>query len=358
MFNPYQGEGLYIAGPECFYIRGYDLWWAQRKLAEYYGIPVVLPTSTCLKLDQDDLRLNAKEIFDDLVVQVEKTTAIIADLEFFRGCEADGGTLFEMGWIWSKGGRIYGYTRDMRIMAVKNQAARLVNQTIIDQTGGPHPYVDLPFCPSVVASAKLVEGDFNDALKFYLADLDETRKGNVQLRKELVKVDFPQEDYGKRVFLSLGQRYRNGSEMLFKEAKALCEAHGYIGISPLDEIEGFDFPDSEDPYTRASFSFIRSMSLLNTCGSFVADLSDFHGWEPNNDVSFECGVAYGLGKKCIGFLPDARKMRDRIPHFGEKLDNRDWCGNSVENFDYPINLMFSCSMPIVEGGLGEAVVCL
>ena len=78
----YNNEALYIAGPECFYQNGYELWWAQRKLAEYYGIPVVLPTSTELKLNNSDLRLNAKEIFDDLIFQVGKTTAIIARKEY------------------------------------------------------------------------------------------------------------------------------------------------------------------------------------------------------------------------------------------------------------------------------------
>ena len=144
MFH-YKNEGLYIAGPECFYQNGYELWWAQRKLAEYYGIPVVLPTSTPLKLDNDDLALNAKEIFDDLIDQVKKTTAIIADLEFFRGSEPDGGTIFEMGWIWQKGGRVYGYTRDKRSMAEKNQAAYLSNGIIIDQDGRELPYSSLPF---------------------------------------------------------------------------------------------------------------------------------------------------------------------------------------------------------------------
>jgi Nucleoside 2-deoxyribosyltransferase len=98
----YSKEGLYIAGPECFYENGYELWWAQRKLAEYYGIPVVLPTSTPLKLDNSDKRLNAKEIFDDLVVQVKRTTAIIADLDAFRSPEPDCGTVFELGWIHSR----------------------------------------------------------------------------------------------------------------------------------------------------------------------------------------------------------------------------------------------------------------
>jgi len=40
-------------------------------------------------------------------------------------------------------------------------------------------------------------------------------------------------------------------------------------------------------------------------------------------------------------------MREKIP----SLDNTgyDFCDNVIENFDYPINLMFACSMEIIEG---------
>lgn len=352
MFEPYQNEGLYIAGPECFYTRGYSLWWAQRKLAEYYGVPVVLPTSTELKLDNADPRLNAHEIFDDLVVQVSRTTAIIADLEFFRGCEPDGGTLFELGWIWSRQGRLYGYSRDMRPMAVKNQNAKLVDDELFDQYGWSHPYADLPFCPSLVGSTKLIEGDFSDALKIYLMDLDEARKNQVRgiSTRQAVDVSFSVGS-GPVVYLSGPERYSPDAGSWYREAKELCARHGYTALCPLDPVPGLLEPESEDPYVLATWQFEKAMVLLSAADIFVANLEDFHGWEPNNDVSFECGVAFGMGKRCFAYMPDTRKMQQRIPHYSPEKGGADWCGCSVENFDYPINLMFSCSMPIIEGSL-------
>ena len=42
-------------------------------------------------------------------------------------------------------------------------------------------------------------------------------------------------------------------------------------------------------------------------------------------------------------------MLDRIPHYGAEKNHKDMYGYEVENFNYPINLMFSSSMPIYQG---------
>ena len=356
MFDPYRHEGLYIAGPECFYARGYDLWWAQRKLAEYYGFTVVLPTDTSLKLDHPDLRLNAKEIFEDLKVQVRSTTAIIADLEFFRGCEPDGGTVFEIGMIYAKHGRCYGYTRDIRPMAHKNQSARLRDGVIVDQAGWEHPYGDLPFCPSVIGSTKIVEGGFEDCLRTMMRDIDEERKDLGRRVFVERKADPPSGPNPRPlVFLSGPQRYSPTAEAYYADAKARCASRGLDAICPLDDVDGLPRIESEDPYVSAAGQLDRNQTMVRQCDAILADLSYFHGFEPNGDVSFECGMAFQLGKKLIGYMPDTRTMRERIPHYGADREYKDICGNNVENFDYPINLMFACSMEILEGNL-EAII--
>ena len=49
------------------------------------------------------------------------------------------------------------------------------------------------------------------------------------------------------------------------------------------------------------------------------------------------------------------RMIDRVPNFGPAHEYRDHCGCNAENFDYPINLMFSASMPIFEGNFETAL---
>ena len=73
------------------------------------------------------------------------------------------------------------------------------------------------------------------------------------------------------------------------------------------------------------------------------------------DVAFECGMAWQLGKKCFAYMHDATWMRQRIAHYGEDKDNRDIYGNDVENFNYPVNLMFSGSMPVYGGKFEEII---
>jgi nucleoside 2-deoxyribosyltransferase len=223
----------------------------------------------------------------------------------------------------------------------------------------PFPYAALPFCPNIVGSSKLIEGDFHDALKLYISDLDENRKGVRTLVSAPAVMPIRRADRKKPViFLSGPERYSSDATEFYEGAKADCEALGYEAISPLDTFPGLELPDSDDSYEIAAWTFAKNMALLQSADFFVANLEDFHGWEPNNDVSFECGVAYGLGKKCIACMPSTDIMRNRIPHYDEERDFRDWCGNVVENFDYPINLMFSCSMPIVQGGFKDAVAAL
>ena len=97
---------------------------------------------------------------------------------------------------------------------------------------------------------------------------------------------------------------------------------------------------------------------MRACGGLVVDLNDFNGYEPSGDAAILAGMAWQLGKRCAGFMADARCMRQRIPHYGPDQENKDQFGNNVENFNYPINLMFSGAMPIVQGGPEEAAAHL
>jgi nucleoside 2-deoxyribosyltransferase len=357
--NPYESLGLYIAGPQCFYPRGYSQWHGYRKLAEFYGFTVVLPNDYPLKLDHADPRKNADEIFANLRDVIEKTDIIIADLEHFRGSEPDGGTLFEMGMTFAGGGLLYGFTRDKRPIIRKDPYIHRGNDLRKDpQAQAPtvnqrHPYADMPFVPSVTASAMLIEGDFHDCLKTVMADLDERRKRNyrdppqkaVSPERSLVR-----QNGRKTVFLSGPARYHEDGAALYRRMKAVCDEYGYDAVSPLDGAEDL-FRDIEDPIIRACKLFDHWQEQLGCCDIFLADLNDYNGQEPCGDTAFEAGAAWRMGKECYGYMDKLVRMRDRIPN----IDGLDVAGNVVENFDYPINLMFSSSMPLLSGAFEEVV---
>jgi nucleoside 2-deoxyribosyltransferase len=217
-----------------------------------------------------------------------------------------------------------------------------------------------------MGSSVLVQGDFDDCLELMMRDIDRERvlKGYgaalcdpERNGKGADAADEEKSKKGKRpvVYFAGPERFTPDAAERYAAMKALCLAHGLEALSPLDPIPGEASIATGDPLVRAGMLFARYASHVRACDIIIANLEDFHGWEPNADVSFECGMAWQLGKTCIGHMPDTRIMRERIPHFGPEKNNKDIYGNDVENFCYPINLMFSSSMPIVEGNFEAAL---
>ena len=126
-------ERLYLAGPECFYTNGYTLWDAMRRKAEYNGFGVTMPSDNQLDMSSPDLRDHAKAIFQNCANCMNESTAILVDLENFRGAEPDGGSIYELGMAYARGMRCYAYTRDKRALTWKVQGAHLNNGIVCGQ---------------------------------------------------------------------------------------------------------------------------------------------------------------------------------------------------------------------------------
>ncbi|NLI54634.1 MAG: nucleoside 2-deoxyribosyltransferase [Clostridiales bacterium] len=344
-------ECIYIAGPECFYTGGFDQLNAMRRLAEANGFSVSLPNDMPLKLDHEDLRENADAIFQNCADSMNRSTAILCDLEFFRGPEVDAGSVFEIGMAYARGIACYGYTRDKRDMKWKYQGLVLRDGLPYDRKGRVLPYWDLPFSPNVVGSTKIIEGGFWDCLKLYLTDLEESRKrGEVSAMKPPKSA--PTGDKRKPVLYFAGpERYDADAQQRYMMMKRVCDAYGYTVVTPMDGRQD----ECDDPYTRAYRTLERNQNHVHDCDIIVANLNDFHGWEPESDTAFECGMAYQLGKRMYGYMDSSVHMRERVPNLGAENGWRDICGCNVENFDYPLNLMFSSSMKILEGKFEQVI---
>ncbi|MEL7610557.1 MAG: nucleoside 2-deoxyribosyltransferase [Bacillota bacterium] len=351
-------ECLYIAGPECFYRGGFDLLNAMRRRAETLGFSVSLPNDDPLNLDHADLRLNADAIFANCRDSMNRSTAIIADLEFYRGPEADGGTIYEIGMAYARGMRCYGYTRDKRNMVWKYQGYLIKDGEVYDKKGRVLPYKDLPFSPNVIGSTKIVQGDFDDCLQTLIVDIEEERKkaGAQQRQPESASACIHTFHDGRPViFLAGPERYDRDAVEKYKAMQAKCSRLGLTAFAPTDAAPEIPLLTSDDPYTRAYNTFSHNQQHVRNCDILLANLNDFHGWEPESDTSFECGMAFQLGKRLYAYVDDATIMKNRVPHLGEANEYRDPCGCNVENFDYPLNLMFSSSMEILEGDFEAAI---
>ena len=343
-------ECLYIAGPECFYTGGFDQLNAMRRIAETNGFSVSLPNDVPLKLDNKNLQKNADTIFKNCADSMNHSTAIICDLEFYRGPEVDAGSVFEIGMAFARGIRCYGYTRDKRDMKWKYQGLVLKNGLPIDQKGRILPYWDLPFSPNVVGSTKIIEGGFADCLKLFQTDLEEERKHGAVSTATLP--EDKKTTKGLTIYLSGMERFDIDSIHRYEAMKRACEGFDCVVTTPMDDIEQ---DDCDDPYTRAYRTLEQNQRHVRDCDIIIANLNDFHGWEPESDTAFECGMAFQLGKRMYGYMDSTVRMRERVPNLGEEYGWKDICGCNVENFDYPLNLMFSSSMRIFEGAFEDVM---
>ena len=350
-------EKLYLAGPECFYTNGYTLWGSMRQKAEYYGFGVTMPSDNQVDMSSPDLRDHAKAIFQNCAKCMDESTAILVDLESFRGAEPDGGSIYELGMAYAKGIRCYAYTRDKRPLTWKVQGAHLENGVVCGPNHKPLPYADLPFAPAIIGSSKVIEGDFDACLHLVMTEIEEETK-NRALRTVLLKNPILPVEQHKRplIYLADCNRYDAAATAKYVEMKEICAKYGFDAVSPIDFVRDEIEADAGNPYEVAAQMFHRYEQHVRECDIILADLNDFRGYEPSNDVSFECGMGYQLGKKLFGYMDDTTRMRERIPNYGEDREFRDECGRNAENFDYPINLMFSGSMPIFKNVGFENVV--
>lgn len=388
----FEKEKIYIAGPECFYRNGYTQLDVMKRRAEEKGFGVTLPNNHPLDLDNPDLRKRADSIFEDLKTIMKETTVIIADLEAYRGSEPDSGTVYEIGMAYADGLKCYGYTRDKRPLACKDQKYVMRGSDVFDEHGNLAPYRDLPFAPTVVGATKIVEGDFDDCLRVLMNDIEEEWKGRGRTEgfadraaeagrpadraaeagksadgaAEAGKSAGDEPDSGKSrqpiVYLADVVRYGADAPEVYRKMKEIAARYGLVAVAPSDGLDEAGWTvngpwggDMGPLYARAAALTRHSADLIRGCDAVIADLNDYRGYECSNDVGFECGMAFEWGKKLYGYMDDTRPCIERLPHLGEQNEFRDMTGSNVENFGYPINLMFACSMKIFEGKFEEIV---
>lgn len=350
-------EALYIAGPECFYTYGYDALAAMKARAMALGFGVTLPNTDPLDLDNPDLQKRADSIFQNLKEVMLNTTAIVADLEAYRGAEPDSGTIYEIGMAYAKGAKCYGYTRDKRSFGTKNINSYLKNGQVTDELGNCEMYQTLPFSPAIIGSTKIIEGDFDDCLKMIITDLEEAQKESAKRAeytdhsadRAVVKKEKP------IVYLSGVERYRKDAEEIFRKRKQICEQYGFEVYTPMEWAKGVKEIETDSPYIWAYNKFDNYQQHVRNCDIIIADLNDYRGCEVCNEVGFECGMAFQLGKKLYGYQDNTSSLVEKLPHLGEEKEFRDHTGSNVENFGYPVNLMFGSSMTIFEGKFEEII---
>ena len=129
--------------------------------------------------------------------------------------------------------------------------------------------------------------------------------------------------------------------------RELCRTAGHEALIPQDD----DIPATAAAIYRSNLQRIAAADAV------LANLNPFRGDEPDSGTCVEIGYALALGKTVIAYADDLRPLRERLRAGGPGADGRwrDAAGHSVEDFGLPLNLMLAVPLPLVQGGVAEAL---
>ncbi|SPR99128.1 nucleoside 2-deoxyribosyltransferase [Cupriavidus taiwanensis] len=158
------------------------------------------------------------------------------------------------------------------------------------------------------------------------------------------------------IYLAGFDVFRKDARAWGEHLKALCAAHGFTGLYPLDQSapEGLSGPDT------ARWIYDANIALLRRADLVMANLDDFRGpGEADSGTAFEVGFAVALGKPVWAYSADAGTLRERVTVAtdadGTPLDAR---GFTVEDFGLGKNLMLACPVRLVRGGAAECLAAM
>ena len=156
---------IYIAGPDVFERDSIEIGKKYSNLCKKYGFIGHYPLDNVIDFNQDKRKI-AQDIFKANEQLIDESDIIIANLNTFRGKEADSGTIWECGYAYAKGKKVYGYMKSCRDYVAEFPDAIEENGMFWDEKGRfiedfNHPINLMIACSSV----EIVEGGFEDVLK-------------------------------------------------------------------------------------------------------------------------------------------------------------------------------------------------
>ncbi len=158
-----------------------------------------------------------------------------------------------------------------------------------------------------------------------------------------------------KIYIAGPDVFEKDSIEIGKKYTELCEEYGFEGLYPLDNVIDFN----QDKQKIAMDIFLANKNLIEECDIVVANLNAFRGKEADSGTIWECGYAYGLGKKVYGYMNETIDYVDQFEaDEKEILDGivYDKDEKVIEDFSHPINLMIACSVDdIIKGGFEEVL---
>lgn len=159
----------------------------------------------------------------------------------------------------------------------------------------------------------------------------------------------------RKIYIAGPDVFEKNSIEIGQKYSELCKKYGFEGLYPLDNVIDFNQPKQK----IAQDIYKANKELIESCDIVIANLNSFRGKESDSGTVWECGYATAIGKKVYGYLYRDSTYLGQFSH-DEKLLNKDGSldlnGRFIEDFDYPLNLMISCSVEeIVIGGFEDVL---
>ncbi len=172
----------------------------------------------------------------------------------------------------------------------------------------------------------------------------------------------------KNGVVRMPKAYLAGTEIFYPDSEQtqekyhrLCEKYGIIGFYPSDvapDDQYKEYVKKDDSLHEMEVQlFTHDLNHILRTDIIIANLNDYRGNEPDSGTAVECGIAWGRGHRCFAFIDDARPMQQRFKGVTKVDENgrlTDKDGATIEDFDLPLNLMFS-DFTIFEGDFEAAL---
>lgn len=152
---------IYIAGPDVFMKNAKEIGERYKQICTKYGFIGLYPLDnevTGKNLSKPSL---SAKIFKANCAQIRDADCIIANLNDFRGYGMDDGTAWEIGYAYTFGKYIIGYSDDASSM-VDRWGQKTIEDTEVEDFDAPVNLMIANACDSIV------QGSFEDAVRTLL----------------------------------------------------------------------------------------------------------------------------------------------------------------------------------------------
>lgn len=146
-----------------------------------------------------------------------------------------------------------------------------------------------------------------------------------------------------RVYLAGPDVFLPDPHAIAASKKALCAAHGFEGVFPLDVDLDLDGLTPRDQALKIS---AENEALIRSCQLVIANMTPFRGPSADVGTAYEMGFARGLGLPVFAYTNTSARFAERVSAAipggarrradGVLLDDR---GMSIEPFELRDNLM-------------------